>query len=166
MIIRKYRESDREALKEITAICFEGVSFEWDIEQLYGPINGRDWRWRKKRHVDADIDANADGIFVAEEDGEVLGYISTRVDPETKIGGIPNFSVLPGHQKKGIGRALADAALEYLESQGMLYARIETLAQNEVARHFYPKLGFKEITRQVYYIKPIGDAEADSESTE
>lgn len=155
MIIRKYKESDRETLKEITAICFEGVSFEHDIEQVYGPINGKDWRWRKKRHVDGDIDANAEGIFVAEEDGEVLGYISTRVDRETKIGWIPNFSVLPGHQKKGIGRQLAEAALDYMKGQGMEFARIETMAKNQVGLHFYPKLGFKEVTRQVYFIKPL-----------
>ena len=157
MIVRKYKESDREILKEITAICFEGVSLEYHTEQMYGVINSKDWRWRKMRHVDADIDANADGIFVAEEEGEVIGYISTRVDPETKIGGIPNFSVLPGHQKKGIGRALAEAADTYLREQGMEYARIETLANNDVGLHFYPKLGFKEVIRQVHYIKPLGE---------
>jgi len=157
VIIRKYKESDREVLKEITAICFEGVSLEYHTEQMYGVINGKDWRWRKKRHVDADIDANASGIFVAEEEGEVVGYISTRVDPETKIGGIPNFSVLPGHQKKGIGRKLAEAAEAYLKEQGMEYARIETLASNDVGLHFYPKLGFQEVIRQVHFIKPIKD---------
>ncbi|MEW6357742.1 MAG: GNAT family N-acetyltransferase [Planctomycetota bacterium] len=157
IIIRKYKESDREVLKEITAICFEGVSLEYHTEQMFGVIHGKDWRWRKKRHVDADIDANADGIFVAEEEGEVVGYISTRVDPETKIGGIPNFSVLPRCQKKGIGRRLVDAAVEYLKSQGMEYARIETLANNEVGLRFYPRLGFQEVIRQVHYIKRLGE---------
>lgn len=37
------------------------------IEQRYGPVDGKDWRERKVRHIDADITANADGIFVAEE---------------------------------------------------------------------------------------------------
>lgn len=155
MVIRKYQESDREAIREITAICFEGVSIEHSIEQLYGPIAGKDWRWRKKRHADADIAANADGIFVAEENGEVVGYISTRVDPETKVGGIPNFSVHPRHQKKGIGRKLMTAALDYMKGKGMLFARIETLAHNKTGLHFYPSVGFKEVARQVHFIMPL-----------
>ena len=155
MIIRKYRDADREIIKEITAICFEGVSIEHNIEKLYGPIAGKDWRWRKKRHVDADIAANADGIFIAEDEGQVVGYISTRVDAETKIGGIPNFAVHPAHQQKGIGKKLMHAGIEYLKSKGMEYARIETLAHNEVGLRFYPKMGFKELARQVYFIMPI-----------
>ena len=41
----------------------------------------------------------------------------------------------------------------------MLYARIETMANNKVGQHFYPKLGFKEVTRQVHFIKPLKEVE-------
>ena len=155
MIIRKYKDSDREALKEITAICFDGVSIDRNIEKCYGRIAGKDWRWRKKRHIDADVEANATGVFVAEDDGMTVGYITTRIDQESKIGWIPNLSVLPETQKMGVGRKLIDTAIDYCKSQGMEYVRIETLDQNDVGLHFYTKYGFQEVARQVHYIMPI-----------
>ncbi len=159
MKIRRYRPSDLDTLKTITAICFDGVCIDQNIEELYGLIDNKDWRWRKKRHIDADADIHASGIFVAEKEGQVVGYISTRIDPATKVGGIPNYAVLPAYQKQGIGRALLEAAVAYLVGEGMRYARIETLAQNEVGRHFYPQFGFREVARQIHYVMPIGGKE-------
>ena len=159
MKIRRYRPSDLETLKTITAICFDGVCIDQNIEQLYGLIHGKDWRWRKKRHIDADAAINAAGIFVAEEDGQIVGYISTRIDPATKVGGIPNFAVLPAYQQRGIGSRLLGEAVAYLAAEGMRYARIETLAQNDVGAHFYPKFGFQEVARQVHYVMPVAEVD-------
>lgn len=155
MMIRAYAESDRELLRAITVQCFVGVSIEHNIEQRYGSIAGKDWQWRKARHIDADIAANAAGIWVAEEGGQVVGYVTTQIDRETRIGRIPNLAVLPGHQGQGIGRKLIAAALNYLAAEGMLYARIETLAQNAVGQHLYSSMGFQEVARQIHYIMPL-----------
>ena len=152
-MIRLYEPRDLERLKEITAICFVGVSIDRNIEEKFGLLGGRDWRWRKLRHIDADVaDDNARGVFVCEQDGEVVGYITTRVDPESKIGWIPNLSVLPAHQSKGLGRKLVERALEHFREQGMECAKIETLAQNEIGSHFYPSVGFEEVARQIHYV--------------
>ncbi len=155
MEIRRYRPSDLDTLKTITAICFDGVSIDQNIEKLYGIIRGKDWRWRKVRHIDDDAEANADGIFVAEVDGQTVGYVTTRVDQAAGIGGIPNFAVLPEFQQRGIGRRLLDEAVAYFAAHGLSYARIETLDQNDVGAHFYPDFGFREVARQIHYIMPI-----------
>lgn len=155
MKIRPFQPSDLETLKTITAICFDGVSIDQNIEQLYGLIHGRDWRWRKKRHIDDDAEINAPGILVAEVDGQIVGYVSTRIDPASRIGGIPNFAVLPPFQQRGIGRRLLEEAVAYLAAAGMTYARIETLDQNDVGANFYPDFGFQEVARQINYIMPI-----------
>ncbi len=136
MTIRKYNELDRETLYEITIDCFDGVSIDRNIENLFGHIAGKNWAWRKKRQIDDDINAHPDGIFVAEVDNTVVGYISTRVDRATRIGSIPNFAVLPAQQKRGIGKKLVDAALGHFGSEDMEYVRIETLDQNAVGQHF------------------------------
>ena len=156
MIIRRYEETDRESVKAITTICFEGVSIDYGIEVKYGPIDGKDWRWRKVRHIDDDITANAEGIFVAVENSEVIGYVTSRVDHDSKIGWIPNLAVLPAYQQCGLGKALIETALTYMAEAGMLYARIETLAHNTVGQHFYPSIGFEEVARQIHYIMPLG----------
>ena len=154
-MIRKYRPSDLETLRQITAICFEGVSIDKNIEDTFGIINELDWTQRKMPHINDDVAANADGVFVAEIGGEVAGYITTHVNHRTKIGGIPNLSVHPDFQQQGLGTQLIETALVYLKEEGMLYARIETLEQNQVGAAFYPKMGFVEIARQVHYIRPL-----------
>lgn len=156
MLIRKFREDDRETIKAITAICFEGVAIDHAMEERYGLIDGKDWRFRKVRHIDNDIAANADGIFVVEVDGQVIGYITTRIDQETKVGGIPNLGVLPGYRGAGIGRRLIETAIGYAREQGMLHLRIETLAHNPIGQYLYPSCGFQEVARQVHYVMPLG----------
>jgi ribosomal protein S18 acetylase RimI-like enzyme len=142
-------------LKEITAVCFDGVSIDQNIEKRFGPIGGRTWQWRKVRHIDADVEANPDGVFVAEEDGRAVGYITTRIDRGSKIGWIPNMAVLPAYQGHGIGKALMQKALDYFREEGMAFAKIETLDQNPVGTHFYPKVGFVEVARQIHYVMPL-----------
>ena len=58
------------------------------------------------------------GVFVAEVDGEIAGYITTRLNRSTQIGGIPNLAVLPEFQRRGIGRQLIEKALAYLQAGG------------------------------------------------
>ncbi|MBT4496630.1 MAG: GNAT family N-acetyltransferase [Gemmatimonadetes bacterium] len=155
-MIRKYRPGDLEKLKEITAICFEGVSIDRNIEEKFGPIGEHDWRWRKLRHIDADVEGqNAEGVFVYEVDGQVVGYITARVDLGSKIGWIPNLAVIPEYRKEGLGKLLMQTALDYLRDQGMECAKIETLAQNPVGSHFYPSVGFEEVARQIHYVKRL-----------
>ena len=152
-MIRPYRPADLGALKEITAVCFATVSVDANIEAQFGAIGGHDWRWRKLRHIDADVAGpHAQGVFVWEEEGKVLGYITTRIDAESRIGWIPNTAVLPQHQSRGLGRKLMEHALDYMRQQGMEAAKIETLAQNAVGSQFYPSAGFSEVARQIHYL--------------
>lgn len=155
MIIRAFAESDREILKEITAVCYDSVSIDQNIEKLYGLIAGKDWTFRKQRQLEEDISAHPEGIFIAEIENRVVGYISTHIDHESKIGRIMNFAVLPAQQKKGIGKDLMDRAMTHLKSECMEYVRIETLEQNAAGKHFYPGLGFREVARQIHYVKKI-----------
>ena len=154
-MIRTYRPSDLETLQEITLICFDGVSIDQSIENAFGAFGETDWRQRKARHIDEDAQANPDGIFVYEEDGKPIGYITTRIFRDALIGQIPNISVLPGHQGKGIGKALMKSAFDYFEEQGMKVAKIETLDQNDIGQGFYPSAGFKEVARQIHYAMPL-----------
>lgn len=155
MKIRKYQNSDRDALKQITIVCFEGVSIDQNIEKLHGIIAEHDWKFRKTLHIEDDIDKYCDGIFVAEVDGIIAGYITTRIDNKTRIGHIPNLAVLPNHRRKGIAEKLIDSAIAHLKEQDMEYARIETLGQNEICKRFYPKRGFREVAINIHYIKKI-----------
>jgi len=152
-MIRNYRPEDLEQLKKITVVCFAEVSIDRNIEEIFGLIGDRDWRWRKLRHIDADVAGDrARGVFVCEFGDQVVGYITTRVDPESKIGWIPNLAVLPEYRGRGLGKRLMRTALDYLRDQGMACAKIETPEQNPIGSRFYPDVGFREVARQIHYL--------------
>ena len=154
-MIRRYWPTDLETLRQITVICFEHVSVDKNIEDHFGIVGGVDWKTRKALHIDADAEANPNGIFVAEIEDKVVGYITGRIDAITKIGQIPNLAVLPDFQQKGLGQQLIQVALDYFKAEGMVMAKIETLAQNPVGTTFYPKMGFVEVARQIHYVQPL-----------
>src|SRR5207248_1339657 len=126
-----------------------------NIDKHFGPIHGHDWRWRKARHIDADVAANPDGVFVAEAEGEVVGYVTTRVDREAGLGQIPNLAVSATARNRGLGRQLIVYALNYFRSLGLSHARIETLDQNPVGQYLYPACGFTEVARQIHYVMDL-----------
>lgn len=159
MKIRTFREQDRERVHEITAGSFRDASIHGKIEALYGELRGTTWVDRKLEDIDQDIEIDAEGVLVAELDGEVVGYITTTVDEQTGIGRIPNLAVAADCQGRGVGKALINAALDRFRDEGMEYAKIETLATNEAGGSLYPKAGFKELVRQIHYVMRMEDAQ-------
>lgn len=151
MTIRPYQPSDLDELKRLTVEGFNGTAIDQNVEKSFGILAGHDWRWRKARHIDEDVAANAEGVFVAEENGRVLGYITTRVDREVGKGRIPNLAVDEAARGRGLGRRLVEHALEYFRREGMAYVMIETMANNAVGQHLYPSCGFVETGRQIHY---------------
>ena len=153
--IRLYRPEDLAVIKQMTVESFAGVTLEQNVEQAFGILNGHDWRWRKARHIDEDVAANSYGIFVAEANGRVVGYITTLVDREAGKGRVPNLAVFADFRNQGLGRKLIEFALEYFRKQGLNYATIETMAQNAVGDHVYRQCGFIEVARQIHFARKL-----------
>jgi ribosomal protein S18 acetylase RimI-like enzyme len=153
--IRPYRPSDLVELKRMTVEAFDGIAIDQRVEEQLGVLHGHDWRSRKARHIDEDVEANPAGVFVAEEDGRILGYITTRLERAIGKGRIPNLAVVPEARGHGVGRQLIEHALEYFRREGMSFAMIETMAYNEVGNHLYPACGFVEIARQVHFARKL-----------
>lgn len=157
MTIRPMRPEEVERIVEITLASFEPVSIDRNIEREYGLIAGTDWRARKARDVRRDCEVLPQGVFVAEIEGAIVGYISTRLDPATRVGHIPNLAVDPDTRGQGIGTALIKHAMAWLREQGMVLARIETLEQNARGQALYPRFGFREVARQIHYAAPLDE---------
>ena len=153
--IRVSQPTDLETIKRLTVESFTGVTLEQNVEQALGVLNGHDWRWRKARHIDDDVRANPNGIFVAQVGGRVVGYITALIDREAGKGRIPNLAVAAEFRGHGLGRQLIEHALEYFRREGMAYAMIETMAQNEIGQHLYPACGFVEVARQVHFARKL-----------
>jgi ribosomal-protein-alanine N-acetyltransferase len=149
--LRDARESDRQRLRDLTIEGFDGVSIDHAIDHVLGPISDADWRDRKAKHIDEDLDSDSGLVIVAENDEQVVGYVSLRFDYQSKVGCIPNLAVTSTSRGQGLGRILLNEALERFREAGMTVARIETLEHNPIGRHLYPSVGFVEVARQVHY---------------
>lgn len=157
--IRPYRPDDLPRVCAITVASFDGVSIERNIEHQFGPVGGRTWGERKARTVSRDCAEEPAGVFVAEAGGEVIGYVTVRTDPFTRIGRIPDLAVADGHRGEGVGSALIRHAVAWMRAQGMAMAKIETLAQNARGQSLYPQLGFQEVARQIHYVMPLTEGD-------
>lgn len=153
--IRVYRPDDLAGIKQLTVEAFAGVTLEQNVETALGVLHGHDWRWRKARHIDEDVAANPTGVFVAEARGRLAGYISTRVDRKSGQGRIPNLAVTAEFRGQGLGHRLIEHALDYFRHEGLAFAMIETMAQNQAGQHLYPACGFVEVARQVHFARRL-----------
>ena len=147
--------SDLEIVIQLTLESFEQVSVESNIESEFGIINGMSWQDRKADHIQRDFRDPDGRILLAKNDGQTIGFVSIRLNRKSKIGVIANLAVAKIARNGGIGRALIRAAIDEMKSESMELARIETLAQNDIGQSLYPKLGFREIARQIYYCQSL-----------
>jgi ribosomal protein S18 acetylase RimI-like enzyme len=157
--LRPYRPEDLEPIQRITVESFEGVSIDRNIERDFGPVAGRDWRARKARDAATDCQVQPEGVFVAEAEGKVVGYITTRLDRFTGVGRIPNLAVDEQYRGHGVGSQLIEHAIAWLREQGMNLAKIETLEQNARGQALYPRFGFQEVARQIHYVMRLTEEE-------
>jgi ribosomal-protein-alanine N-acetyltransferase len=97
-------------------------------------------------------------FIVAEENGEIVGYVMCRIEsgpPDwgllgiSKKGHVISIAVLPEHQRKGIGQALMHRAMEGMRTYKAKECYLEVRVSNTPAVNLYKKLGFK-ITRTLY----------------
>jgi len=106
-------------------------------------------------------------FLVAEENGEVVGYIMCRVET-----GLPNFglfgiikkghvvsiAVMPEHRGKGIGYTLMKEAMKNMEKYNAKECFLEVRVSNQPAINLYKKLGFQIVKVITHYYMDGEDA--------
>ena len=151
MEIRKATSQDIPRILEITKVAWGRYSMARLMEDRYGIIGGkRCWEY-KVMDLKRQCEGALDRIFVAVEDGKVLGYATFGVDEARKIGHVLNNAVHPEVQRRGIGTALNRRVLDELKERGMSFAVVTTMEHDQPARRIYEKHGFQEIARSVHY---------------
>ena len=84
---------------------------------------------------------NPGTCFVAEEEGKILGVIMAGHDG--RRGFIYHAAVSPQQRGAGIGRLLAERALEALRAEGISKVALVAFTRNEAGNAFWEKLGFE-----------------------
>ncbi|MEV7093814.1 mycothiol synthase [Amycolatopsis sp. NPDC051045] len=126
-------------------------AFDWHPEQ--GALTVEDVRADERRPW-----FDADGFFLAEEDGEVIGFHWTKVHEPApgrfggeRVGEVYVVGVDPAAQGGGLGRALTLAGLRYLAGRGLRQIILYVEGDNAPALAVYTKLGFTRHETDVQY---------------
>jgi ribosomal protein S18 acetylase RimI-like enzyme len=155
-MIRPLEERDVAAVVDLSLRAWAPVFAS--LERVLGSAVFRrmhtDWREDQQRAVEEVCASQDTRVWVAEENGKIVGFVATKVfDAEIRMGEITMLAVDPDHQTGGIGTALTEFALDSLQEEGMGIAMVETGGDpgHAPARRTYERAGFTLLTVARYF---------------
>lgn len=144
--IRDLRPEDVDRIGEIAVAAWEPAYEHYREnmgEELFSAAYG-DWRAYKSSQVESNCLEAPDDVLVATLDGDVVGFVTFRIDDDTGIGEIGNNAVHPDAQGGGIATELYERTLDVFRDRGAEFAQVSTGLTPEYApaRRAYEKVGF------------------------
>lgn len=102
--------------------------------------------------------SNPAAVFLVAVEGEgVVGYAGMHV--VCGEGYIDNIAVFPHARRKGVGRKLVQALIDWMDHHEGLFLTLEVRPSNEAAVLLYHSVGFEEAGRRKgFYQDPKEDA--------
>ncbi len=97
-------------------------------------------------------------LFLVAEDGDspprLVGVVMGSYDG--RRGWIFRLAVDPARRRQGIGRALVEELERRYQAMGVLAIRLFTVTDNEEARAFWERLGYRGFEEVVLFSKQLG----------
>jgi ribosomal protein S18 acetylase RimI-like enzyme len=106
-------------------------------------------------YLESQLDQPGVVILVAEEDGEVIGFVYAGLEGTDWMalrgpaGAVYDLVVDPARRRGGVGRALLGAALEALAGLGAPRVVLSTAERNEAAQRLFVGAGFRPTMREM-----------------
>ncbi len=147
VMLRLMRREDADAVRQIEAIAFGAWWRQW-----HGGVADRPPRTRE--NVLASLGIEPDGCFVAEDRGRVVGSVFSRI--WGAVGWLGSLVVLPEYQRLGVGKRLAWATVEYLQTSPVRVIGLETMPESAHNLGFYWHLGFEAWRPTLLLSKQLG----------
>ncbi len=137
MIIRKMLLRDAPVIADLEKLCF---SDPWSEKSIASEIDNPLSYW-----------------LVAEEQGELVGYVGSQ--SVLDAADMMNLAVSPAYRRQGIAKALVDVLTSHLLENNVIALLLEVRVSNDAAIALYEKLGFVQVGRRPkYYHNPREDA--------
>jgi RimJ/RimL family protein N-acetyltransferase len=149
VIVRPADPGDAEALVRLA----ESVSAE-----PAGWLISAEGEWRsvgdERRYLKAVRRYPHAAVFVAEQDGKVVGRLSLARDTHPASAHVADLGLMVAAdtRRQGVGRALLDAAVEWARGAGVRKLELHVFPWNEPAIKLYETFGFaREGLRRSHY---------------
>ncbi len=137
MIIRQMQLQDVPAIAELEKICF---SDPWSENSIASELGNRLSYW-----------------LVAEDNGKIAGYVGSQ--SVLDAADMMNLAVSPDYRQQGVGQALVNRLVQYLQQNNVIALLLEVRVSNTPAISLYKKMGFVQVGRRPkYYHNPREDA--------
>jgi len=161
MRVRNVEESDIQQIKNIASTAFKLHRY-WTDNSL-DRKSVEDYYIAEIDNFKKELSENKDrfNIYVAEDGGQVLGYIVLRIDEllssafKQRWGIIASFAIRSDSRGKGIGSILLAKALEWFREKGAERIDVSTDAENIAAIQCYEKYGFRTVYAGVTLTKVL-----------
>jgi len=147
LVFRRATPADAPRMEAIRAAAFASVFASLRAilgEKLYAIVQARDDEAQASMLASMLAQDAAFELFVAEQDGEVRGFVSMQLDAATAIGEVGLNAVDPQYGGRGIGTAMYRFAIDRMRESGMKAATVSTGGDpsHAPARQAYCKAGF------------------------
>jgi ribosomal protein S18 acetylase RimI-like enzyme len=141
MMVRRARLDDAKAIAAIHVqawqLAYRGILPSAFLDSL--SVEEREKVWHQN------LERRASDTWVAEEDGQLLGWISTARSRDTdalpSTGEVWAVYVAPAHWRRGVGRHLWTEAEKHLSGSGFSDITLWVLKGNARAIAFYQSIG-------------------------
>lgn len=155
-VIRRATGEDAPALGRLGALLLR-AHYDFDRQRFMAP--GRNPEAGYGAFLRSQLRDEDVAVFVAERDGEVVGYVYAGLEPQSwkelrdACGFIHDVAVHEHGRRTGMATALIEAAVDWLRSRGAPRVVLWTAERNEAAQRLFDALGFRrtmvEMTREL-----------------
>ena len=124
------------------------VHHDFDPQRFLAPMEGTERGYGA--FLVSRIDSDDSCVFVADDNGSVVGYIFAALEPMSWMelrgagGIIHDVLVIEAARGKGVATKLMQAALAWLRDHGAPQVVLMTAAKNQTAHALFRRLGFRD----------------------
>lgn len=115
-----------------------------DVSKFWSEARLRPW-----------VEAGQDVMLVAEEGGEVIGFLITQLHLSSRVGYISDLVVKTSARRRGVGLALMNEAVQQMIDRGLTYLYALTQEHNDAIQGLNKKAGFDAGETMIWFEKKI-----------
>jgi GNAT superfamily N-acetyltransferase len=155
MQVRAHWRNDADAIADILAEGWRLAYSDFMPEAFIAPRSDPLWRRAEiAGWLDTDFDPNSEAIFVAEQEGQILGFVHMTQEDKGDLGAAGCVNLLyvrSSAQRRGVGRALMSAGAAWLHATRPGPLVLSAYRDNPY-RAAYTALGGREVAEVTHEI--------------